>query len=277
MRTRTDALLLVAAHELRGAARSRMLLGFALLFTMLCLGIALAGLAGTGQLLVQGFTRTGVSLLGIAVYLLPLMGAILGASAFGGEDGGLELVLAQPIGRGRVLLGRTLGLAAALGVAAMAGFGSAGVLVAVRAGMAGLGGYLVVAGGTLAAGLAGLSLGVMLGIVARRRGAAVGWALTLWFAAAVLYDLAAIAALQLLGSGDPSGWLVSILALNPMDGVRAMGLIVLGADVLLGPTGAALRTMMGMWGGGGWVAASLAGWIVLPLALTVALYRRRDF
>lgn len=277
MRMRTDVLLTVAAHELRGAARSRVLLGFALLFTALCLGIALAGLAGSGELLVQGFTRTGVSLLGIAVYLLPLMGMILGASAFGGEDGGNELVLAQPVGRGRVMLGRTLGLAGALGVAAVAGFGLAGVLVGWRAGMQGVGGYLLVAAGTLAAGLAGVSVGVLLGIAARRRGAAVGWALTLWFAAAVLYDLAAIAMLQLLGSGEPGGWLVTILALNPIDGVRAMGLIALGADVLLGPTGAALRGMMGVWGGGGWVALSLVAWIAVPLVVTAALYRRRDF
>ena len=68
----------------------------------------MAGLAASGQLLVQGFTRTAVSLLSLALYLLPLVGLVLGAHAFGAQDGGTELLLAQPIAR-HVLLGRCLG------------------------------------------------------------------------------------------------------------------------------------------------------------------------
>lgn len=277
MLTHTEAVLTIARQEIRGTLRGRMMVGFAALFTILCLGVALAGLGGSGRVLVQGFTRTGVSLLAISVYLLPLLGLILAANAFGSEDGGSELVLAQPVDRAHVLLGRTLGLAGSLVAVAASGFGVAGLLVALQVGVAGLGGYLLVVAGAVCVGLAGLSVGVLLGIAARRRGAAVGWALTVWFAAAVLYDLAAIAVLQVVGSGQPGGWLVAILALNPTDGVRTLGLVALGADVLLGPTGAALRAMMGPWGGGAWVAVSLALWTILPLVLATALYRRRDF
>src|SRR5690606_28923441 len=117
MPTRTEAMLTVARQEVLTALRGRMLLGFGILFTLLSVGVALAGLGGSGQLLVQGFTRTGVSMLPLSVYLLPLLGLLLGASAFGGEDGGAELMLAQPLGRTEVLLGRALGLSAALSAA----------------------------------------------------------------------------------------------------------------------------------------------------------------
>ena len=82
---------------------------------------------------------------------------------------------------------------------------------------------------------------------------------------------------QVVGTGQPGGWLVAILALNPIDGIRALGLIVLGADVLLGPTGAALRGMLGTWGGGAWVATSLMAWTIVPLLVTTRVFRRRDF
>lgn len=277
MPTRTEAMLTVARQEVLTALRGRMLLGFGILFTLLSVGVALAGLGGSGQLLVQGFTRTGVSMLPLSVYLLPLLGLLLGASAFGGEDGGAELMLAQPLGRMEVLLGRALGLSAALSAAALVGFGATGALVAIGAGSSGLGGYLVVVGGAVVVGIVGLALGILLGVAARTRGAAVGWALTTWFAAAVLYDLAAIGVLQVVGSGEPGPWLVAILALNPLDGVRAIALVTLGADILLGPTGAALRAMLGLWGGVGWVLASALLWVVGPLAAATWLYGRRDF
>ncbi len=270
-------LIAIAAHELRGALRGKMVPAFAALFALLAVGIALAGLGASGRLMVQGFTRTTVSLLTLALYLLPLLGALLGAAAFGGEDGATELLLAQPIRRWEALVGRLAGLYAALIGIALAGFGAAGTLVAATAGGRGFGGFALVALGATAVGGAGLGAGVLIGIVARRRSTAVGWALGAWFAAAILYDLAAITLLQITGTGEPGPWLVAILATNPIDGVRALSLISLGADVLLGPTGAALERLLGVGGGAIYVLASLAFWLTVPPVVAAWVHGRRDF
>lgn len=277
MRTHIETVRTIAAHELRAAVRGRMVPGFAVLFALLALGITLAGLGASGQLLVQGFTRTAVSLLTLSVYLLPLLGLVMGASAAADEDGGTEMLLAQPIGRVQALLGRVVGLGTGLGLVALSGFGAAGLLVASRTGTAGLGGYLVVAAGTTAAGFAALALGVLIGVAVQRRPAAVGWALAAWFGAAVLYDLAAIGVLQVMGSGEPGPYLVALLAANPLDGIRTLGLVHLGADVLLGPTGAALQQLLGGVAGTGAVLGSLVLWTLLPLALAARAYALRDF
>jgi ABC-type transport system involved in multi-copper enzyme maturation permease subunit len=151
------------------------------------------------------------------------------------------------------------------------------VVVLVGAGAVGAGGFLLAAFGATLVGLVGLSIGVLIGVVVRRRGAAVGWALAAWVIAAVLFDLAAIAVLQVAGDGQPGPWLVTLLALNPIDGVRALALVGLGADVLLGPTGAALHRMLGPGGGALWVAGSLVMWLVVPAVAGAAVFRRRDF
>ena len=269
--------LVVAGAEYRSALASRLVQGFGAVFALLAVAIAVAGLAASGQVLVQGFTRTAVSLLSLALYLLPLVGLVLGAHAFGVEDGGTELLLAQPIGRGSVLLGRTAGLAAALTLVALIGFGLAGVVVLLGAGAAGAAGYLLVAGGSTVVGLAGLALGVLLGVRARRRLTAVAMAMVAWVVLALLFDFAAIALLQFAGDGQPGPLLLALLAANPIDGMRAIGLVSLGADVLLGPTGAALSKLMGPSGGTLLVATALAAWCVVPLALAARVFSRRDF
>lgn len=271
------AILIVADAEYRGALASRLVQGFGVMFALMALAIAAAGLGASGQLVIQGFTRTAVSLLSLALYLLPLVGLVLGAHAFGVEDGGTELLLAQPISRGAVLAGRTAGLALTLVLVAAIGFGLAGLVVVGATGTAGLGGYLLVAGGSTVTGLAGLALGVMLGVCARRRLTAVAAALAAWVTLAVLFDFAAIAVLQFTGDGEPGPLLLALLAVNPLDGMRALGLVTLGADVLLGPTGSALAKLLGPSGGALLVVAGLAAWCMAPLAAAARVYRRRDF
>jgi ABC-type transport system involved in multi-copper enzyme maturation permease subunit len=206
-----------------------------------------------------------------------MLGLILGPAAFGGDDGGVELLLAQPITRTEALAGRALGLAAALGVVALGGFALGGIVVLVGAGAVGAGGFLLAALGATLVGMVGLPLGVLIGILVRRRGAAVGWALAVWVIGAVVFDLASIAVLQLVGDGQPGPWLVTLLALNPIDGVRALALVGLGADVLLGPTGSALQRMLGPGGGALWVMGSLVLWLGLPAVAGAAVFKRRDF
>ena len=270
------AALVVAAAEFRAALAGRLVQGFGVVFALMALAIAGAGLAASGQVVVQGFTRTAVSLLSLALYLLPLVGLVLGAHAFGVEDGGTELLLAQPIARGTVLVGRTLGLAATLVLVAALGFGLAGLVVLAGAGVEGLAGYALVAVGSTVVGLSGLALGVLLGVRARRRLSAVAMALVAWVVLAVLFDFGAIALLQFVGDGEPGPMLLVLLAANPIDGMRALGLVGLGADVLLGPTGAALSKLLGPSGGAALVGAALLAWCTVPLAVAARSYRRRD-
>ena len=277
MHARVETLLLIAEAEVRAAVAARVVQVFGGLFALLAIAIAVAGLGASGQLLVQGFTRTGVSLLMLSLYLLPLLGLVTGAGAFGTEHGGTELLIAQPLSRSTVFLGRSLGLAVVIGSVGLAGLGLAGAVVAASAGMAGIVGYAAVVAGTIAVGIAALALGIFIGVVARRRSAAVGVALAVWFCLAVLYDFAAIAVLQFVGNGEPGLLLVGLLAANPIDGIRALLLTVLGADVLLGPTGASVQRLFGPGGGAVAILASLVLALVAPLIAARALFGRRDF
>ena len=269
-------MLALAVFELRSTLRGRMLPAFAVLFAVVAAGLALAGLGGSGQLLVQGFTRTAVSLMTLGYYIMPLLGLLLGSMAFAANSAAMEVIAAQPISAAELVVGRALGLLAAIALVVIAGFGSAAAFIAANTGTAGVGGFLLVALGSALAGAAGLAVGILLGVASRSRLGAMGGAIAAWLFAAVVFDLIAIGVLQLVGDGQPGGWLLALLALNPIDGLRTVSLLELGADVLLGPAGAALERMLGAGRGVGLVAGSLVAWIGAPMALAISLSARRD-
>jgi Cu-processing system permease protein len=273
---RTPAVLTVAGRELRAALRGRLIASFGALFALLAVGIALAGLGGSGQVLVQDFTRTAASLLNLSLYLFPLLGLILGAAAFSGAGGDLELLVAQPITRWSVLTGHLLGLLGAVSAVALVGFGAAGLLVALRVGTAGLGGYAIVAGVSLLTAAIGLGIGALLGILLRGGTAAVGWALAVWLYFAMVFDLALIGTLQVVGDARPGLGVAAALALNPVDALRAIALVRLDAELLLGPAGATLLGVYGRGVGFAVLAVATAFWLVAPGALAGVLFSRRD-
>lgn len=271
-----DAVLTVAGRELRAALRGRLIASFGALFGLLAVGIALAGLGGSGLVMVQDFTRTAASLLNLSLYLFPLLGVVMGAAAFSGSGGDLELLVAQPIRRSTVLGGRLLGLCAAISAVALAGFGAAGLLVGLRAGAAGLEGYLAVAAASLLAGAIGLGVGALLGVVLPGGWSAIGWALAVWLYFAVLFDLALIGALQVFGDARPGLGVAAALALNPVDALRTLALVRLDAELLLGPAGATLVGAYGSGAGFALLAIAAASWLLGPGAAAAALFARRD-
>jgi Cu-processing system permease protein len=273
----SGAFAVIAREEIRCARSGKLVHAFVVLLTLLCVGISLAGLGATGQLLVQGFARTSVSLLSVILYLLPLFGLLLGSTAFGHDDGGTELLLAQPVLRPTVMAARMFGLGVVTIATTAIAFGVAGCLILIRAGMAGIGGYVLVFAASCAAALWGLAVGALIGVAVKRKTAAVGTALAIWLMSAVIYDLLAIGTLQLLGTGQPGRALVALLAFNPIDGLRTMMLIQLGADVLLGPTGAALQLELGHAGGAFWILGSLVIWLAACVSGAMRVFANHDY
>jgi ABC-type transport system involved in multi-copper enzyme maturation permease subunit len=224
------------------------------------------GLRESGVLGFTGLGRVLFSLSHALVYLLPLL-ALLATGPLiprAREDGSLELLLSQPVSRGRYLglaLGvRWLGLALPLVV----------LFVAVGAASALLGGavpwgFLVQALAVCAALLfAFAALGLALSCSARTSAHALATLLLAWLAAVALLDFGLIGIL-LRWQVAPQAVLV-LAALNPVEAARVA--LLAGAEpdlATLGPVGFYLAQRLGPAGlvslGVGWPLAfgGLAG------------------
>jgi Cu-processing system permease protein len=260
--------------ELRTARRGRVALLFTVGFALAAVGIALAGLSAGGVLAVQGFARTSVSLLQLVIWAVPAIALLVGAAA-GADLRDTEFIVALPIARPLLVLSRWLAWFTVLAGALAVGLGAAGVVIALLAGAADAGAYLALMGVAFLVLAACLALGLSLGIVVRTRARALALALLAWFVLTVGVDLIAITALSLLPPRG-LGWGLSLLLLaDPVDSARALGLGLFQADIVAGPTGAALRQVLGR-AGSAVLAGGLLAWTAVPLLLAGRRFRTGD-
>jgi Cu-processing system permease protein len=272
-------LLLVARQELLLAARSRWTQIFAVVFAVLALGVAASGYVLSGGRGFQDFARTSASLVELVALVVPLAALLMGVLALAPERGTAELLYAQPISRTTVLLGKLIGLFAALSAAECVGFGAAGLVVFSRTGEAGGAGYAVLVLGAvlLTAAFLGVAALLAAAAVGRKRARALALAVVVWFVAVVLFDLATLGVASLLPSGTASRLLVLSVIVNPVGAIRTGALLAIEGTAAFGAASLAfLRFTGGEGGAAAALAASVALWIVVPAALAARRLGRVD-
>ena len=269
----------IVRKELRDALRNRWLAGFAGLLGVLGLAATASAYDSLSGFTLQAFGRTTATLMNLCLLLAPLVAVLMGASAIAGEQerGTLEPLLAQPLSRTQLLLGKQAGLLLALGAATFAGFLPAGVLIAARSGPGMLAHYLLFPSLALLAAAAMAGIGLLISVSSRSAVQAQGTAVVVWFAFGLLYDLVLVGSLAV--AGLPVEFLGAALALNPIDAGRVLGVLALEPDLyLLGPAGAYLTGQLTPAGTAAVLVAAIACWALLPVlaaAWKFSLRRRR--
>jgi Cu-processing system permease protein len=256
----------IAAKEFRDRMRNRWVLAVALVFTVFSLVIAYFGGAQQGAVGFRSIEFTIASLVSLVIYLIPLIALLLGFDAIVGERerGSLDLLLSLPITRLELLLGKYLGLAAALALSTLAGFGMVAVLLARQMSWVSMYHYFGFMLSSVLLGLAFLSLAVLLSVLARDRTRASGLAIATWFFFVLVFDLLLLGVL--VGSGGRFGGesFALLLLLNPADVFRILNVFSL-EDV---------RTLYGLatvvppaMGSPLKMGGAMLVWIAVPLAL----------
>lgn len=275
----SDPVTVIARRELMEAIRSRWVALSALLFGIFALALSIFGMRSVGGSGFGGFSRTAIGLLNLVLYLVPMLGLLLAINSMAAEreEGPLELLLAQPIARSSVLLGKFFGLAAALLCALLGGFGAAGLVIGVVGADADVGGYLMLLLHAIGLGMAFLSLGLWIASAAATRLRALAWGLLLWFVTVLLYDLAIVGATALLGGAALKAALGLLLVANPVDLVRVATLVSLGGADSFGLTAQALIGFLRGPYGALLLTGALLAWIAVPLYAAARAFARRDF
>lgn len=261
---------IIAAKEFRDRIRNRWVLAVAVIFTLFALAIAYFGAAQQGAVGLRGIEVTIASLVSLVIYLVPLIALILGFDAIVGERerGSLDLLLSMPLTRLELLLGKYLGLSAALACATLAGFGLVGALLAYQSGAAALYHYAGFVLSAILLGMVFLSLAVAVSVLARDRARASGAAIAVWFLFVLVYDLALLGVLVLSGGSFGEQLFPLLLLLNPADLFRLLNIFGMeDIKVLYGLATVFPPALSSPW----LLGAMMLAWMVFPL--TFALWR----
>ncbi len=270
---------LVARQELLLAARSRWTQIFAAVFALLALAVSSSGYILSGGRGFQDFARTSASLVQLVVLVVPLAALLMGVLALAPERGTAELLFSQPISRRAILVGKLLGLLAALAAAEFVGFGLAGLVVFSSTGEEGGWGYalLVLGSVLLTAAFLGIAALIAAGAVGRKRTRALALAVVVWFVAVILADLAALGVASLLPSTAASRLLVVSVIANPAGAVRTGALLGIEGTAAFGSASLALlRFAGGAAAAAVLLAASVLTWVVAPVAAAARRLSRVD-
>src|SRR5690606_20374578 len=139
------------------------------------------------------------------------------------ERGTLILLLAYPVARWEVVVGKFLGHTAILAVATVIGYGAAAAALALRGevGDAAWQAFAAMVGSSVLLGAAFIALGGLASVVVRERATAAGIAVAIWLAFVLLYDTALLGVLVADGGRTiTAGALDVLLLLNPTDVYR---------------------------------------------------------
>jgi Cu-processing system permease protein len=263
----------LAGKEFWDRIRNRWVLAVALVFTVFALVIAYFGGAQQGTVGFRSIEFTIASLVSLVIYLIPLIALVLGFDAIVGERerGSLDLLLSLPITRLELLLGKYVGLAAALAFSTVAGFGLVAVVLSAQLDLSALFHYFGFMASSVLLGMAFLSLAVMLSVFAGDRTRASGLAIAMWFFFVLVFDLLLLGALVVTGGAYGGDIFPYLLLLNPADVFRILNIFTLeDVRALYG-----LATVFPSGLAETWVLMLvMLAWIAAPLGIAAWRFRR---
>ena len=257
----------VLRYELQDLRRSRWLAGYVLL--LLVLTDALLRFGGGGP-------RAVLSLMNVVLVFVPLVSIVFGTMYLYGARDFIELLLAQPVGRGSLFAGLYAGLAAPLALGFLLGVGLPFLWGGQGEGsLAGPLAMLLAAGVLLT--LVFTALAVLASLLFEDRARGLGAAILVWLAATVLYDAVIVLVATAFSDYPLEPPLIGLILLNPVDLARVLLLLQFDIAALMGYTGAVFERFFGTLLGLGVAAGALALWCAGPLLLAQRKFRGKDF
>ena len=257
----------VMRYEIRDVLRSRWLLGFSLFF-----------LVATDVLLRFSGDRTNALLseMNVVLALVPLVAIVFGTMYLFDAREFIELLLAQPVGRGTLYAGLYLGLAVPMSLGFLAGAGIPFLAhglddPAQRSTLL----TLLMLGAALTFAFTGIAFA--LALHANDKARALGAAIAVWLFLTVLYDGVVLLVATMFGDYALERPMLALMLANPVDLARVLLLLRVDVAALMGYTGAVFKSFFGTAGGSLLALAVLAAWTVAPALYAKRLFRTKDF
>ena len=268
----------IAKKEFADNARNKWIISLVAIF--LILAIAASFVAGLGKIGEMDLT-VGV-LITLSSMLVPIISIMLGYATISGEaeSGALSVVLACPVRRVEVLLGKLAGLGSVICLSILAGFGISGILIALSTGHAEWGSYIAFILLTMLLALLYLSLSVCISSVLKRRVTSLGAGVIVFFWGMIcgmvwigLYSATGgdVGAFFEGETSDLPDWFWIEVFFSPQDGSGTAAMLAFGETEIMG-----YPVELPSWVNLGTLVLAHLIWTIVPIVLAYWWFQKRD-
>ncbi len=269
--------VMIARQEFILNKRNRWVHSFVGLFALLTLIISYFGMVTSGYSGFQDFTRTAASIISLGCFVIPLFALVLGVFSFLSNREYIELLVAQPVSRSQVFMGKYFGLVLTVAGSTLVGLGLPGVIISLVIGIEGAMKYGVVVLQSSILSMIFIGLSLLIVLVVKWRQLALGVAFGVWLLYELLYGVLMLGATHYFSPSFLKTFLLAGLLGNPVDITRVLSLLTVGSPHLFGPGGATLIKLTGSLTVAFAVAwTGLLIWVVLPLMIARKLFAKQD-
>jgi Cu-processing system permease protein len=211
-----------------------------------------------------------LSLLNVTLLFVPLITILFATIYFFNSIEFTELLLSQPIKRQKVILAEYTGVASSLSAAYAVGVGLP--LLFLVSGTESL--ILVLTGVLLTLIFSSLALLIFVKSKDKTRGIGIAIVVALFFT--LLFDGLLIAFIYSFSDYPIDQAVIAIIAFNPIDLARVLMLLQLDTSALMGYSGALFKKFLGSATGSIFSISCMLFWVVVPLLLSVRIFRKKD-
>ena len=215
-------------------------------------------------------TKGLLSLLNIILIILPLVSILFSAIYVYNSAEFLELLVSQPLKRKTIWLSIFFGLATALCLSFFIGAGIPILLYEATET-----GFIMLIVGLLLSVIF-VAIAVLAAVITRDKAKGIGVVMLLWLYFALVFDGIVLFILFQFADYPLEKAMVGISALNPVDLGRILILLKMDVSAMMGYTGAVFKNFFGTSAGFGLAIMILALWTIIPLALSVRKFNRKD-
>jgi Cu-processing system permease protein len=223
-----------------------------------------------------GDAKAILSLSTLLLFVVPLVTVVYATVHLYQSREFVELLLAQPVRRGRLYAGLYVGITLALTLALAVGIAIPVVVhgVLMENGLRAVFATVLFVATALTCVFTAIAFLIALWCEDPMRG--LGAAIAAWLAFSLVYDALVLVAVATSGNWPLERPVLAAMFFNPIDLARVMLLMQFDSSALMGYTGAVFHRFFG--GAGAWAAAAaMAAWVAVPAMAGARAFRRKDF
>ncbi|MDO4225412.1 MAG: ABC transporter permease subunit [Bergeyella zoohelcum] len=215
-------------------------------------------------------TKATLSLLNVALLVVPLVSIIFSTIYVYNSGQFIELLLSQPVPRAKIWFNIFLGLSVALVLAFLIGCGLPILIYSsIETGLS-----LIITGIFLS--IIFTSLAMLSAIFSRDRAKGIGIAIFIWLFFAIIYDSLLLVIMFQLADYPIENAMATAAAINPVGLSRIFVLLQLDVAAMLGQTGAIFKQTFGSGGGMGLSFIMLILWAIVPFVWSLMKFNKKD-